>query len=232
MPPGMTNYRCWDDNVQHYDDGTIECIISARINQFIHPPGCPDTEDPDHAFFFCRYDGTKWTPTYLCQAGYKLYSAEADYVGLGCLSPNDPNTIFISTRYDPRAVQPGVTNTNPPYSISVFMDDNAITVGTTSTLAGSTNRTWYDGVSYVQVERFRIANVAYNAGGSSATITWNSTPPELSLTTPTYTVWKKNILTDPTWSMVATGVPSGGAITSCVDTAANGNTAFYRVSIP
>ena len=116
MPPGMTNYRCWDDDVQRYGDGTIQCIISARINQFEHIGGYPDQEDPDHAFFFCRYDGTNWTPTYLCQAGYKLYSAEADYVGLGCLSPNDPNTIFISTRYDPRAVQPDILDTNPPYS--------------------------------------------------------------------------------------------------------------------
>lgn len=116
MPPGMTNYRCWDDDVQRYADGTIECIISARINQSIHPPGYPDTEDPNHAFFFCRYDGTKWTPAYLCQAGYKVYSAEADYVGLGALSPNDPNTIYISTKYDPRAVTPGVFDTNQPYS--------------------------------------------------------------------------------------------------------------------
>ena len=116
MPPGMTNYRCWDDDVQRYDDGTIECIISARINQSAHIGGYPDQEDPDHAFFFCRYDGTKWTPTYLCQAGYKLYSDEADYVGLGALSPGDPNTIFISTRYDPRAVQAGVTDTNQPYA--------------------------------------------------------------------------------------------------------------------
>jgi hypothetical protein len=116
MPPGMTNFRCWDDDVQSYPDGTIECIISARINQSIHPPGYPDTEDPNHAFFFCRWNGTNWTPTYLCQAGYKLYSAEADYVGLGSLSPNDPNTIYISTKYDPRAVTPGVFDTNQPYS--------------------------------------------------------------------------------------------------------------------
>jgi len=34
------------------------------------------------------------------------------------LSPNDPNTIFISTKYDPRAVQFGVTDTNQPYSSS------------------------------------------------------------------------------------------------------------------
>lgn len=116
MPPGMTNYRCWNDDVQLYTDGTVECIISARINQSAHIGGYPDQEDPNHAFFFCRWNGTNWNSTYLCQAGYKLYSAEADYVGLGSLSPNDPNTIFISTKYDPRAVQPGVTDTNPPYS--------------------------------------------------------------------------------------------------------------------
>jgi len=116
MPPGMTNYRCWDDDVQRFTDGSIECIISARINQSNHPPGYPDTENPNHAFFFCRWDGTNWTPTYLCQAGYKLYSDEADYVGLGALSPNDPNTIYISSQWDPRAVTPGVTDTNPPYS--------------------------------------------------------------------------------------------------------------------
>jgi len=116
MPPGMTNYRCWNDDVQRYPDGTIECIISARINQ-VTSFGYPDTNvNPNHDFFFCRYDGTNWTPTYLCQAGYKLYSSEGDYVGLGCLSPNDPNTIYISTQWDPRAVQPGVTDTNQPYS--------------------------------------------------------------------------------------------------------------------
>jgi hypothetical protein len=116
MPPGQTNYRCWNSDVQWYPDGTIEAIIHARINQSNHPPGYPDTEDPNHAFFFCRWNGTNWISTYLCQAGYKLYSAEADYVGLGALSPNDPNTIYISTKYDPRAVTPGVFDANQPYS--------------------------------------------------------------------------------------------------------------------
>ena len=116
MPLGQTNYRCWNSDVQWYPDGTIEAIIHARINQSAHIGGYPDQEDPNHAFFFCRWDGTNWNSTYLCQAGYKLYSAEADYVGLGALSPNDPNTIYISTKYDPRAVTPGVFDTNPPYS--------------------------------------------------------------------------------------------------------------------
>ena len=116
LPPGQTNYRCWNDDVRRFADGTIECIISARINQSISF-GYPDTSvNPNHAFFFCRYDVLRWTPAYLCQAGYKMYSSEGDYVGLGCLSPNDPNTIYISTQYDPRAVQPRVTDTNAQYS--------------------------------------------------------------------------------------------------------------------
>lgn len=120
LPPGMTNYRCWNDDVQRFADGTIECIISARINQNVSY-GYPDDNriNPNHSFFFCRYDGTKWTPKYLCQAGTRLYLSEADYVGLGCLSPNDPNTIYISTQYDPRAPSSPesltpIRNTRPP----------------------------------------------------------------------------------------------------------------------
>jgi len=464
MPPGMTNYRCWDDDVQRYPDGTIECIITARINQFAHPGGYPDTEDPDHAFFFCRYDGTKWTPTYLCQAGYKLYYAEADYVGLGCLSPNDPNTIYISTKYDPRAVMPGVTDTNPQYSpvheiwkgvttnqgasftwtpvtqnsirdnlrpivpvwdagdtallwfrgaystaqiydeapvgivehraevvgpmhyvdatagaggnttltngqtltlsgsanqwhlqsgvgnggtvlssadsanenatnimtqvtapgsgtydvwvnfwgtsltrtlltnivydsrngdwrikaglvatnmqtyrsekcgqvqpltqdanlvltnqipgsntnylyqayvgrvvlsndltIKVFVDDNSITNGGNgTTMLGNTNRTWYDGISFAKVEPFQIKNVQY-ANGSSVALTWNSPLPQYSLTTPSYSVQKKNALTDADWITLTNGMPSAGYTTTFNDTTGTGSAAFYRVSWP
>lgn len=116
MPVGQTNYRCWNSDVQWYPDGSVAAIIHARINQSAHIGGYPDQEDPNHAFFYCHWNGTNWVATYLCQAGSKLYSAEADYVGLGSLSPNDPNTIYLSTRYDPRAVQPGITDTNLPYS--------------------------------------------------------------------------------------------------------------------
>ena len=113
-PPGQTNYRCWNDDVQTCPDGTVQAIIATRINNDVN--GNDSNISPNHAFFFCRYDGTNWNSTYLCQAGTKLYSSEADYIGLGSLSPNDPNTVFISTRYDPRAVQLGVTDTNQPYS--------------------------------------------------------------------------------------------------------------------
>lgn len=452
MPPGQTNYRCWNSDVQWYPDGTIEAIIHARINQSAHIGGYPDQEDPNHAFFFCRYNGTNWISTYLCQAGYKLYSAEADYVGLGALSPNDPNTIYISTKYDPRAVTPGVFDTNQPYSavreiwkgvttnhgasftwapitqnsvrdnlrpivpawdgsdtallwfrgsystaqiydeapvgivehrsevvgqmhyvdatagvggnttltnggtltlsssanqwhsqtgvgnggtilssadsvaenaanlltrisvpepgiydvwvnfwgmattnsdwrikagltvdsmqtyrsekceqvqpwaqdaslvltntssttnylyqayvgrtvasssntITLLVDDNAIqTGGTGTTLAGNTNRTWYDGISYAKVNPFQIQKV-YPSGPSAVTLVWNSPPPEMSLTTPTYTLQKKNSLSDAGWTTVATGIPatSKAYTTTNVDNSASGSAAFYRVTWP
>jgi hypothetical protein len=113
-PPGQTNYRCWNDDVQVYPDGTVQAIIATRINN--DTQGNDSNISPNHAFFFCRFDGTNWSANYLCQAGTKLYSSEADYIGLGSLHPNDPNTIFISTKFDPRAVQPGLPDTNQPYS--------------------------------------------------------------------------------------------------------------------
>jgi hypothetical protein len=113
-PPGQTNYRCWNDDVQVYPDGTVQAIIATRINN--DTQGNDSNINPNHAFFLCRFDGTSWSATYLCQAGTKLYSSEADYIGLGSLHPNDPNTIFISTKYDPRAVQRGVRDTNQPFS--------------------------------------------------------------------------------------------------------------------
>jgi len=454
MPPGQTNYRCWNSDVQWYPDGTVEAVIHARINQFIHPPGYPDTEDPNHAFFFCRWNGTNWISTYLCQAGYKLYSAEADYVGLGALNPNNPNTIYLSTKYDPRAVTPGVFDTNQPYSavreiwkgvttnhgasfawtpitqnsvrdnlrpivpvwdnnntallwfrgtynaanaaqnydcapvgmvehraevvgpmhymdatagvggnttltnggtltlsasanqwhsqagvgnggtvlssadsvaetpplittqvttpgpgtydvwvdfwgtattnldwrilagltpgdmqtfrsekcqqvqaasedtalvltnttpvnnylyqaylgravasasntLNIIVGGNALRTGST-TLGGSTNRTWYDGVSYAKVEPFRIQKV-YPGGPSAVTLVWNSPPPEMSLSTPTYTLQKAAALNPPiAWTTVATGITAAAKTytTTNVDNSAGPSAAYYRVTWP
>jgi len=97
-----TLYRCWQSDLVRYNDGTIAAIITARSNQYISY-GYPDNQiNPPHDFIYCRYDGTDWAYTYLGKAGYKFYAEEGDYVGLGALCPNDPNTIYISTPYDPR----------------------------------------------------------------------------------------------------------------------------------
>jgi hypothetical protein len=112
-------------------------------------------------------------------------------------------------------------------TVSVFVDDNALAVATTSTLAGNTNRTWYDGISYSRVEPFRITNVLKNPNGS-VTLTWNSIPANSSLMAPTYTVLRKTALTDPAWTAMATGIPSAGASTTYTDNAPGG-AAYYWV---
>jgi hypothetical protein len=430
-PPGQTNTRCWNDDVQSYADGTVAAIISTRVNDNTNSP----SSNPNHAFFYCRYDGTNWTSTYLVNAGLKLYSSEEDYVGLGALNPNDPNTIYISTPYDPRdnttflgvheifkgvttnrgatfswtpitqksvrdnlrpivpawdkdnttlmwfrgfyssaqsidaavvgiverhsetdgkmtyvdattnnttlstgaalvtgtalnqwhertgsgnggsvlasadvsgenaptlkttvtlpgagtydvwvnfwgspgvdwrimaglstngmqifrqmacqEVDPGdhdttlvLTNGSNAFlyqaylgrvaassseTLDVFVDDYAIQTGTAGTSIGDTARTWYDGISCAKVNSFQVTDVARNPGAHSVTINWNSIPPQSSLTTPTYTVEKKNSLSDPTWIVLATGLSSGGSTSTYIDTSANGSAAFYRVTWP
>jgi hypothetical protein len=110
--------KIWNADLMRYDDGTIAAILTCRINNAVNgnDPGI----DPDHAFIYCRFNGSNWSYTYLGQAGKKMYSTEADYTGLGALHPNDPNTIYISTHIDPstdldityREIFKGVTSDN------------------------------------------------------------------------------------------------------------------------
>ncbi len=86
-----TMTRCWTIDLQTYQDGTITTIFKARANN----------SEYDHRFFYARFDGSNWTSTYLGKAGSKLYDSEQDYTGLAALHPNDPNTIYISTPFDP-----------------------------------------------------------------------------------------------------------------------------------
>jgi hypothetical protein len=116
-------------------------------------------------------------------------------------------------------------------TISVFVDDNDIIAGTVDTTIGDFLRTWYDGISYARVNPFQITGATYNPGGSM-TLTWNSVRPEASLTTPVYTMQKKNSLDETNWTTVATGIASGGFSTTNIDNSASGSTAFYRVTWP
>jgi hypothetical protein len=94
---GIKWTRCWNADVCRYNDGIIAAIIKARAND-TNPP----SNSPDNRLLYCRYNGSIWTTTYLSKAGPKLYSSEQDYTGLGAVHPNDPNTIYISTTFDPR----------------------------------------------------------------------------------------------------------------------------------
>jgi hypothetical protein len=91
---GVRLTHAWNIDLQRYDDGTIALLWKARADN--------NADDPDHRILYARFDGTSWKLTYLGKAGKKLYSSEQDYIGLGALHPNDPNTIYISTTIDPR----------------------------------------------------------------------------------------------------------------------------------
>jgi hypothetical protein len=88
---GVTMGRCWESDLMRYDDGTIAILFEARANN----------SETDHRNFYARYDGKTWTPTYIGKAGTKMYADEQDYTGLGALCPNDQNTIFISSPFNP-----------------------------------------------------------------------------------------------------------------------------------
>jgi len=115
----------------------------------------------------------------------------------------------------------------------VLVDDWPFQTATTN-LVGNTCRTWYDGVSYAKVNPFQIQSIS-RSGPSSVTLVWNSPPPEMSLTTPSYTVQKTGSLTPPiAWTTVATGIPatSKAYLTTNIDNSATDNTTFYRVTWP
>lgn len=92
---GVRLEHMWNADLVRYEDGTIAAIGTGRVSG-------TGSDDPDKRLLYFRFDGSKWTTTYLARAGTKLYGSEQDYTGLGALHPDNPNVIYISTPYDPR----------------------------------------------------------------------------------------------------------------------------------
>jgi hypothetical protein len=55
----------------------------------------------DHRFFYGRFNGKSWYSTELAKMGTGLHWREQDYLGMGCIHPDDVNVIYISTNFDP-----------------------------------------------------------------------------------------------------------------------------------
>ena len=75
----------------------------------------------------------------------------------------------------------------------------------------------------------QIINAAYLPDSPAMQLIWNSTPPASQTN---YTLLKKHYLSDPTWTVVGMGIPSGGITTTNKDNSASGDAAFYRISSP
>ena len=55
----------------------------------------------DHRIFYGRFNGASWSTIELGRMGELFHTGEQDYTGLGCIHPNDPSTIYISSYIHP-----------------------------------------------------------------------------------------------------------------------------------
>jgi hypothetical protein len=58
----------------------------------------------DHRLYYAHWTGSQWVNYPVAKMGGHLYNytSEEDYTGLGALVPGDPNTLYVSTQFDPR----------------------------------------------------------------------------------------------------------------------------------
>jgi len=92
---GIRLEHMWNADLVRYEDGTVAAIGTGRVTG-------TGSDDPDKRLLYFRFDGNRWTTTYLAKAGSKLYKKEQDYTGLGALDPDNPRIVYISTPYDRR----------------------------------------------------------------------------------------------------------------------------------
>lgn len=105
----------WTNELEIDDQGYPVCLFQTRYGTEIYGGNLGAA---DHRFFYGRFDGSSWTVTELAKMGPGLHTPEQDYIGMGCIHPDDVNQIYISTPFDPRDDAPlahyeifkGITN--------------------------------------------------------------------------------------------------------------------------
>ena len=80
-------------------DGELHGLFTTRYGDV---QSTERVGDSDHRLFHARFDGAAWQTTQLCKMGDSLDGREGDYTGLGCIHPNAPSVIYVSTEFDPR----------------------------------------------------------------------------------------------------------------------------------
>ena len=89
---GTTRTHGWTTDIQLDSGGNPYMGFTSRVN----------SSTADHRFYYSRWTGNALVTNEVARAGNFLYAAEPDYTGLMALSPSDPNTLYISTKVDPR----------------------------------------------------------------------------------------------------------------------------------
>jgi autotransporter-associated beta strand protein len=101
QPEGVIGNRThfWTTDLSLDSAGNPYALFTSRTETDTNTSTADTT---DHRFYYARWNGSSFTTHEIAKAGGFLYSSEEDYTGLGALSPSDPNTLYISTKIDPR----------------------------------------------------------------------------------------------------------------------------------
>jgi hypothetical protein len=99
--PAGPDHRAWTIDIQLDAQGHPYVVFSVRSEDV-----APGRVEPEHRYFYGRFDGTGWHVHPLADAGRALYPTEADYTGLAALHPSDPARLFISTDTHPTTGEP------------------------------------------------------------------------------------------------------------------------------
>ncbi|WP_254359478.1 BNR-4 repeat-containing protein [Microbacterium hominis] len=99
--------HAWTSDIRTSADGTIVATLTARGDDVLETPeDAYERMRPvlDHRFVYARLaPGGSWQVHHLARAGAGLLPHEQDYTGLAAIDPYDLDTVYISTRFDPRS---------------------------------------------------------------------------------------------------------------------------------
>ncbi len=99
-----TYHTAWTNELELDAQGRPVCLFQTRYGT--EPWGSGSGQNTigaaDHRFFYARFNGSTWTYTELCKMGTGLRTPEQDYLGIGCIHPDNANLIYVSTSFDPR----------------------------------------------------------------------------------------------------------------------------------
>jgi hypothetical protein len=97
-------HTAWTNELEIDKNGFPVCLYQTRYGRKPWGDGYGHWGNigcADHRFFYGRFNGKSWTSTELAKMGTGLHWREQDYLGMGCIHPDDVNVIYISTNFAP-----------------------------------------------------------------------------------------------------------------------------------